>query len=321
MQSTKKHVLKSQIAKEIPQKAGVYNFLDAGGNIIYVGKANNLRSRMISYFYQNRDEKTDKLVQSINSFRVYPTKGELEALLLEDLLIKMLFPPFNVRQKKFRDYRYLSLSNKIFPVFRTIKYGKKLKREFVFGPFRDRKNIEMMQDILHRYFQIRPCSDINPVKKCMYYDINMCDAPCLNLVLPLSYTHNINKAIQFLNGENDLILKQIKDEINIRSGLLEFEEADKLNKLHHFAEAYIKQYRFYRKFKSCGLIIQRTMGKENNTIIFKRGQQELDSSSDTDQLYSWSSILMDSRIMMDRAGIVYHWLRRNKEGYKYEFVK
>jgi len=190
----------------VPQTPGCYIYKNKDNQIIYIGKAKNLKKRVSSYFLKkDLDPKTMALVSNIHSVEFIITNTELEALILESNLIKKNKPKYNIELKDSREYSYILLAQEKFPYLMVLK-KKPVKGEVVFGPFiisGDRNNI---LSFVNRTFKLRTCFKI-PKTPCIRYHIGYCTAPCINLVSQEEYMHQIKNAILVLQGrEKNLII-------------------------------------------------------------------------------------------------------------------
>jgi excinuclease ABC subunit C len=232
----------------LPKNPGVYLHKNAEGTIIYVGKAKNLRNRVRSYF-QNRpmDAKTTALVRKIADLEFIITDSEVEALILENTLIKQHKPKYNILLKDDKSYPYICVTNEPFPrIFHTrkiIRDGSKY-----FGPYTEGKYLYAMLETLHSIFPIRSCkldlTDDGIAKKkfkvCLDYQIKKCEGPCEGLVSRLHYATMIQQAVQILKGKTRGVEKEIMQAMERAAEELRFEEAaalrNRLNALREYSE-------------------------------------------------------------------------------------
>ena len=199
---------------------------DATGKIIYVGKAKDLRNRVTSYFLSGRDVKTSYLVSKIVSIEYIITGNEYEALVLENNLIKQHNPHYNISLKDGKSYPLIRITNEPFPkVFKTrrvIQDGSEY-----FGPYPDGAKLIQYLDLIDRLFPLRKCG--MPLRKryspCLYYHIGRCCGPCAGLVTQEEYKKHIDKIRTFLQGKNDELVKQVREEMLQASREQKFEAA------------------------------------------------------------------------------------------------
>ncbi len=215
-----------QEINNIPENYGVYIMKDSSGNIIYVGKAKNLKKRITSYFQKKQDIKTASLVENIAFIDIISVNNESEALILEANFIKQYKPKYNVQFKDNKFYPFIKITNEKFP---RIVFAREEKRDgsLYFGPYISAKSVRDSIDIIQKTFQLRVCKVI-PKKECLYYHINMCSAPCIGKINETEYKKNVEKAIKFLNGDYQKLIQQLTKEMKEKAKELLFEEAQKI---------------------------------------------------------------------------------------------
>ncbi len=235
----------------LPTKPGVYQFLNSNGKIIYVGKAKNLRNRVRSYFQEGRifDAKTKALLSHIANLEFIVVDSEIEALLLEDTLIKKHKPKYNVMLRDDKTFPYIKITKDIFPkIYSTRKFIKDGSKYF--GPYSDVRNMKQILKLIRELFQIRTCNlnltldniQKNKFRVCLDYHINKCEGPCEGLISKEEYNQNIEKAIQILNGKFRDVEKQLEKEMNDYADQLKFEKANLIkNRLISLREYHSKQ--------------------------------------------------------------------------------
>ncbi len=209
--------------KLLPDLPGSYQMLDKEGNIIYVGKAKNLKNRVRSYFHGAHNAKTTKLVSEICDFNYVITASELEAYVLEINLIKEYNPKYNIMLTDDKTYPYVALTNELHP--RLIVTRNKRKKGYAryFGPYPNVKAARNTVDLLNRIYPLRKCYNI-PNKECLYYHMKQCLAPCINKN-DIDYSLYKNKIASFLNGNCDDVIKELSIEMEKASLNMEFEKA------------------------------------------------------------------------------------------------
>ena len=231
--------------KQVTERPGVYRMMDAESNILYVGKAGNLRKRLSSYFRSHGQAiKTRSLVSRIADIEVTVTASETEALLLEQNLIKSLRPPYNVLLRDDKSYPYIYLSaHTDYPSLTFRRGRKKRDKGRFFGPFPSGGAVRESLNILQKVFQIRNCSDSyfnNRTRPCLQYQINRCTAPCVGLIKPEDYQEDVRRATLFLQGKNPEVIEELISGMETASANLEFEKAahyrDQINTLRHVQE-------------------------------------------------------------------------------------
>ena len=223
--------------KNLPTQPGVYLYRNEKGNVIYVGKAKSLRSRVRSYFQDSRhlDAKTQRLVRKIESIETIICDSEVEALILEATLIKEHHPRYNVFLKDDKSYPYIRITNEPFPrVFvtrRIIKDGSKY-----LGPYTDVKHLRHIMKTVPKIFPIRSCKFFlddeviakKKVKLCLDYHIKRCQGPCEGLVSQEDYNAMIRQVEQFLKGKTRELLAELEQRMQEQAGKMNFEEAARL---------------------------------------------------------------------------------------------
>ncbi len=233
--------------KAIPALPGIYQFKDKNGKVVYVGKGKNLRNRVRSYFHLNVDSpKTLALVKRVQDFQLIVTDSEVEALVLENNLIKELKPRYNINLKDDKTFPYIRVTNEAYPqIFSTrqvVQDGSKY-----FGPYTNVRDMKISLRMINQTFRIRSCKyyidqdsiDKGKVKLCLDYHIKKCDGPCEGLISEKEYRKMVDRVIQVLKGKTVDLITELKIEMHDNSKNLNFEKAaqirDMVNKLHVYA--------------------------------------------------------------------------------------
>ena len=222
--------------KTIPENPGVYQHLDATGKVIYVGKARNLQRRVSSYFshYDDKSPKIKMLVRNIYDIRVTVVATEVDALLLENSLIKRYQPRYNSMLKDDKTYPYLCITDEEFP--RLLYTRRRNLRGQYFGPYPNGRILRELQDIIRQLFQYRTCNTMGN-RPCMKHQIGLCGAPCAGLQSKEEYHATIENIRRILKGDFGEIEEQMKDRMYTLADELRFEEAEALKrKIHLLAE-------------------------------------------------------------------------------------
>ena len=215
-------------ALQAPSSSGVYLWRNRQGDVIYVGKAKNLKNRLTSYFSGSKDIKTKLLVAHAESIEYITTANEYEAFLLENNLIKKYNPRYNIDLKDGKSYPVLRITNEDFP--RVIKTRRVLEDgSTYFGPYPDAGALDTFIDTLYRIYPVRRCKTLKKRDApCLYYHIGRCDAPCCKKISREAYTEYIGEIASLLEGKGDDTLKKIKAEMQKASENLDFEKAARL---------------------------------------------------------------------------------------------
>ena len=222
----------SEELKKLPDKPGVYIMHDQSDEIIYVGKAINLKNRVRQYFQhsKNKAPKVIAMVSHIAYFEYIVTDSEMEALLLECNLIKEHRPKYNVMLKDDKTYPYIKVTvNEDYPrIFITRKYVKDKNRYF--GPITDATAAKETVDLINKLFPIRKCrkslpKEIGKERPCLNYHIGQCLAPCDNLISKEEYGKIVDEVIAVLEGKYDYIIKYLEGLMYAASDNMDFEKA------------------------------------------------------------------------------------------------
>lgn len=226
--------------KKLPASPGVYIMHDADDAIIYVGKAISLRNRVRSYFREStvKSPKIEKMVSKIARFEYIVTDSELEALVLENNLIKEHSPKYNTMLKDDKTYPYIKVTmGEDYPRVLFSRQMKKDKSRY-FGPFTSAFAVKDTIELINKLYQLRTCSrslprDIGLDRPCLNYHINQCCAPCQGYISKEDYRKRVDKALNFLNGNFDPVLSELKQKMEEASENLEFEEAIRYRDLYN----------------------------------------------------------------------------------------
>jgi excinuclease ABC subunit C len=216
----------------LPGRPGVYRMLDSDGQILYVGKARNLKSRVASYFQpSNVQPKVQALIAKTANMEVTITNSDTEALLLEYNLIKRHRPRFNVVLRDDKSFPYLHLeTNHDFPRLNFYRGSRKEPGKY-FGPYPSAGAVRDTLQQLQKLFRIRNCDDTyfaNRSRPCLQYQIQRCTAPCVGLVSKEHYARDVGAAIKVLEGRNDEVREELGRRMDAAAERLDFEEAAQL---------------------------------------------------------------------------------------------
>ena len=232
--------------KRLPAKPGVYLFRDAAGKILYVGKAKTLRPRVRSYFQRSGDTRSGiaRMVTRIADLEVIVTGTEVEALHLEQNLVKRHRPPFNVRLRDDKSFPYIAVT--VEEDYPRVMFTRERHRRGVvyFGPYANAKKVRETLDVLNRVFRFRPCEGPKPGRHsgipCLDFHIDRCYAPCVNYISKEEYRKVIDGVIEFLSGESRPIIAELEQRMGDAAAQERFEEAarfrNRLFSVRHLAE-------------------------------------------------------------------------------------
>ena len=203
--------------------------LDGEGQVLYVGKAKNLKNRVTSYFRKTGlTPKTAALVKRIVQIDVTVTETETEALILEHNLIKQYRPQFNILMRDDKSYPYIFLSDRDQWPRLSFHRGPKKAKGTYFGPFPSVHAVRESMSFLQKTFRVRQCEDVffkNRSRPCLQYQIKRCSAPCVGFVEPESYAEDVNLTRLYLDGKAEKILQQLEQDMEKSALALEFEKA------------------------------------------------------------------------------------------------
>ena len=223
--------------KTIPENPGVYQHLDESGTVIYVGKARNLQRRVSSYFshYEDKSAKIKMLVRHIYDIRVTVVATEVDALLLENNLIKRYQPRYNSMLKDDKSYPYLCITDEEYPRLLFTR-NHNLKGQY-FGPYPNQRILRELQDIIDNLFSYRKCNKMQK-RPCIKHQIGLCKAPCAGLQTHEEYMADINGIRNILKGNFSDIVEEMKHEMLSLADQLRFEEAEMVKRRIRRLEEY-----------------------------------------------------------------------------------
>ncbi|HHT81813.1 MAG TPA: excinuclease ABC subunit UvrC [Acholeplasmataceae bacterium] len=212
----------------LPDKPGCYLMKDSKDEVIYVGKAKNLKNRVKSYFVGAHNEKTTLLISEIRDFSYLITNNELESLILEINLIKRYLPKYNIKLVDDKSYPYIKFSKGEYP--RLIVMRSNTPTQKAFGPYPNGYSARMTVDLLNKLYPFRKCVTI-PKKPCLYYHLGQCLAPCINDVSKEEYNQMIKEVTRFLKGDTKKVLDILEGNMYEASDNLEFEKANEYKEM------------------------------------------------------------------------------------------
>jgi excinuclease ABC subunit C len=263
--------------KDLPGRPGIYQFKNEKGKIIYVGKALNLKNRIRSYFHGSMNSpKTIALVSKIEDFELIVTDNEIEALVLENNLIKEFKPRYNVNLKDDKSFPYIKVTNeffpRIFPTRRIIKDGSKY-----FGPYTEVRNMKSSLRMINQIFKIRSCNlnitnesiEKKKFKVCLDFHIGKCDGPCEGLISSKDYSKMVSEVVKLLRGKTDDLIQELDMKMQNLVENLEFEKAAEIrDKLEQLKAISAKQKVVSEDFEDRDVITTVYEGRDSACSIF-----------------------------------------------------
>jgi len=337
------------ILATLPPKPGCYIYRNIEGTIIYVGKAINIKNRVRSYFHadSSHDSKTRRLVRDIADIEWIVVGSELEALILEMNLIKKHRPKYNIRLKDDKRYPYIKIHwNEAFPKVTVTRQMAEDGSRY-FGPYTSAWAVHQTLEALRRIFPYLTCdreiTGQDP-RACLYYDIKLCNAPCIGAVDKNGYRQMISDLMEFLNGHSDEIVTRLQKEMEKASEEMRFERAAALRDQLKAIQAIIERQKIVFAsdyLDSDVLAMARTDGEACVQIFFIRsgkliGREYfiLEGTEDTDdnevmaefvkQFYTEAAnipeqVMLPQEIELEEARIISQWLKSKRGGNKVEF--
>lgn len=335
--------------ENLPVLPGVYQFKDKSGKILYIGKAKILRNRVKQYFQSKPvSGMLSAMISKIADIELITTDNEIEALILEQNLIRTLKPRYNINFKDDKSYPYIVITNEQFPrVFPTRK--KRSDGSKYFGPYTDVKTMRYALKSVRDIFMIRSCSlslteesiKEKKFKLCLDYHINKCEGPCEGLQSRLSYNDTIDQVAKLLNGKTKTLVNELSERMNAYSAKTEFEKAAKIRDKIDAIEVYSSRQKiadddltdrdiiaFEKSDKDCcGVVMKIRDGKvAGKTHYFLSNVEEKNNPEISESLimihYGKTDFIPDQIYLMDELEdetIIKEWLGKKKSG-KVEFV-
>jgi excinuclease ABC subunit C len=307
----------------LPDSPGVYKYYDAKGKLLYVGKAKNLKKRVSSYFNKtHEDAKTRILVRQIHSIELILVDSEMDALLLENNLIKENKPRYNILLKDDKTYPWICLKKEPFPrVFITrTRYANK---DEYFGPYPKGKIHRQLLDIIHELYPIRTCSldlsqqaiERKQYKVCLEYHLKRCDGPCINPALNDLYEGYIAEIRLLLKGKTFTLIQALKRQMNEHVSKLEFEQAHLVkSKLEALEGYHAKSVMVNNPKINCDVL---TLSQENHVVLYnylwvREGRVDFSVSDQVN--------LPINESLDDLAKIIWHQLHMGFNSQEHEII-
>ena len=222
-------ILKKQI-ELLPDQPGCYLMHNADDEIIYIGKAKNLKKRVSQYFLRVHSGKTAAMVSHVDHFETIITKSEKEALILEMNLIQKNHPRYNILLMDDKHYPYIAIHKNVENPYVSLSRNVKDKKCLYFGPYPNSSAAFEVIDLINKLFPLRKCHNV-PKSPCLYYHIGQCLAPCVKPVSKEKYEEIVDNIAVFLKGKNQDLVKDLKEKIRKHSENLEFERAQEYKKM------------------------------------------------------------------------------------------
>lgn len=263
-------VLKRHI-KVAPEKPGVYRMLGEGDKVLYVGKAKNIKKRIVAYSHINKlPVRLQRMVSEIKRMEFIIVENEAKALLLENELIKQLEPRYNILLKDDKTFPHLVIDVQAdFPSLRKYR-GKRQDKNKYFGPFASVLAVNNVLDTVQKAFLLRSCRDNvfkNRQRPCLMYQIKRCSAPCVGKISPEDYRRLVNDAVDFLDGKNSKIQEELSQKMQEASERMDYEHAliyrDRIRALTNVQTGTLVEY---ANIKSCDII---AIAQKNNLVCIQ----------------------------------------------------
>lgn len=335
------------ILNSVPEQPGCYLMKDQAGKVIYIGKAINLRHRVRSYFHASaqKNPRTSQLVANIRDIEWFIVKSELEALILEMNLIKEYQPHFNVQLKDDKRYPYIRIHWA--DPFPRVSVTRKVEKDGsrYYGPYINVWAVNQTMDLLRKIFPYLTCSRTitgDDQRACLYYDIQLCTAPCIGRISQEDYREMITELGAFLNGRTDNIIKRLEVEMQQASADLKYERAAQLRDTLDAVQRIVEEQRIIStKFTDSDVIALADLDNDACIqVFFIRGGkltgreyflvENIDKTADQDllaevikQFYDQAPTIPPEILLpreIEEAKIINQWLKSQRGGKKVELI-
>jgi excinuclease ABC subunit C len=227
--------------EELPDKPGIYLFMDYSGSVIYIGKAKSLKKRVKSHFGRdNLNSRHIAMISQVSTVDYVLTKGEKEALLLEEQLIKNIQPRYNIALRDGKTYPFLEITlAEDFPALRITRIKKKNPDSKYYGPFPNAGDVKAVKKVIDRIFPIRKCRKFKPERRpCLNWQMGRCIAPCTGNADEKLYSMLVEEITLFLSGDHKKLISRLKDRMLRCKNRMEYEKAaavrDQISQLENF---------------------------------------------------------------------------------------
>ena len=228
--------------KKIPDLPGVYFYHDHNGQVIYVGKAKSLKSRVAQYFHnKTTNRRLLQLISLITIIKIIITKNETDALILEDKMIKKYKPKFNILLKDDKTYPYLCLTDHPYPRL-VITRNRKQKNCRYFGPYTNGRYVRRVLDMMQKLFKLRTCANSyfnNRSRPCLLYQIQRCSGPCVKKITTGDYADTVKSAIDLLSGRGQAVVDHFVEQMHHHSETMYYEKAAEYRDLIQTIQAFL----------------------------------------------------------------------------------
>jgi excinuclease ABC subunit C len=322
--------------KRLPQKPGVYMMFDSLGNIIYIGKAKNLKNRVSQYFMNNRDRtpKITEMIQNIHSFNYEVTDTEFDALIEECRLIREIQPRYNKLMKNYRRYLYIKIAAEQYP--KVTQVNEKMDDgAYYFGPFTSPHQVETTVKYLNEFYPLRKCASPGLVQRkngCLFLELGTCLGVCTGQISPVEYKKYIDKIRELLSGNYQDAIQELTHSLDGAIESLEFEKAARFREYILGLQHVIKKQRLvYSSGKNRNILAIERIDSSRVKLFLIKGNKLLDriviNQAKTDKRglqCELKQLLRDKFAQknirselahqdIDEAQIIYSYLKSNKK--------